>query len=374
MKSRGSFQRLVKIMKAMVLHDYFESLEGGGRLSSILAERLPADLGYGFAKTGHPFLTSRSSGQHDLHAFSRLPLWRQFKLSLAFTYHTDFLKDYETVIYSGFYSPLAVRHHPQGRNILYCHTPPRFIYDQRDFYLSSLPIWLRPALQAFIDYLQPRYEDAVAQMDTIVANSKNVRRRIQHYLGREAVVVYPPCETMRFSWQGDGDYYLSMGRLDPLKRVDLIVEAFLKMPEKRLVVTSGGAELHRLQRLAEHARNIQFTGWLDDVELAKLIGNAIATVYLPKDEDLGMSPLESMAAGKPVIGVAEGGLLETVIPEETGVLLKPPLSLSAICEAVESMTPLRALSMRVACEKQAQRFRTEVFLENMGALIEDVVE
>lgn len=372
MKSRGSFQKFIKIMKVIVLHDYFESLEGGGRLSSILAERLPADLGYGFAKIGHPFLTSRSFGQHDLQAVSRLPLWRQFKLSLAFARHTDFLKDYETVIYSGFYSPLAVRQHPQGRNILYCHTPPRFIYDQRDFYLSSLPIWLRPALQAFIDYLQPRYEDAVAQMDTIVANSENVRRRIQHYLGREAVVMYPPCETTRFSWQGNGDYYLSMGRLDPLKRVDLIVEAFLKMPEKRLVVTSGGAELHNLQRVAKHARNIQFTGWLDDVELARLVGNAIATVYLPKDEDLGMSPLESMAAGKPVIGVAEGGLLETVIPEETGVLLKPPLSVLKICKAVESMTPLRALSMRVACEKQAQCFRTEVFLENIGALIEDV--
>jgi glycosyltransferase involved in cell wall biosynthesis len=361
-------------MKTIVLHDYFESLEGGGRLSSILAERLPADLGYGFAKTGHPFLTSLSSCQHDLQAFSRFPLWRQFKLSLAFAHRTDFLKDYETVIYSGFYSPLAVCQHPQGRNILYCHTPPRFIYDQREFYLGSLPFGLRPALQAFIDYLQPRYENAVAQMDTIVANSENVRQRIQSYLGKKAVVVYPPCETTRFSWQGGGDYYLSMGRLDPLKRVDLIVEAFLKMPEKRLVVTSGGAELYKLQRLAEHARNIQFTGWLNDVELAKLVGNAIATLYLPKDEDLGMSPLESMAAGKPVIGVAEGGLLETVIPEETGVLLKPPLNVSEICKAVEFMTPLRALSMRVACEKQAQRFRTEVFLENIGALIEDVVE
>ena len=75
-----------------------------------------------------------------------------------------------------------------------------------------------------------------------------------------------------------------------------------------------------------------------------------------------------MAAGKPVIGVAEGGLLETVIPGETGALLRPPLSVVEICRAVEFMTPLRALSMRVACEKQAQRFRTEVFLENIGAL------
>lgn len=358
-------------MKTIVLHDYFESMEGGGRLSSILARELPAELGYGFAKKGHPFLSFRSSSQHDLQAFSKFPLWRQFKLSRAFAQRTAFLQNYETVIYSGSYTPLAVHHHPQGQNILYCHTPPRFIYDQRDFYLSSLPVWGRPLLQAFINYLQPRYEEAVARMDVIVANSENVRRRIQHYLGKEAVVVYPPCETTRFRWEGEGDYYLSMGRLDSLKRVELIVQTFLQIPEKRLVVTSGGSELQKLQKLARSARNIEFTGWLDDVQLAKLIGNAIATIYLPKDEDFGMSPLESMAAGKPVIGVAEGGLLETVIPNETGTLLQPPLTLEAIAEAVEFMTPQRALSMQVACERQAQRFQTEVFLDNIRKCVEN---
>ncbi|HDN26011.1 MAG TPA: glycosyltransferase family 4 protein [Thioploca sp.] len=382
-------------MKLIVLHDYFESLEGGGRLSSLLAQGLSADLGYGFARAGHPFLEERGKekgergsvqgerrkgateemnfsessplfpAQHDLRAYSAIPLWRQFKLARAFAQRTAFLNHYDTVIYSGFYTPLAVRHHQQGRNILYCHTPPRFIYDQRDFYLKRLPWFLRPALQAFIHYLQPRYEDAIAQMDLLIANSENVRQRIQHYLSKDAVIVYPPCDTARFVWQGQGNYYLSMGRLDPLKRVDLIIQAFLKMPQKRLIVASGGEELQRLQRLANNAPHIRFTNWLDDTQLAALVGNAIATLYLPKDEDFGMSPLESMAAGKPVIGVAEGGLLETVIAEKTGILLEPPLSTAAICEAVEMMTPRRALMMRRDCEMQAQRFRVEVFLEQM---------
>ncbi len=354
-------------MKVIVLHDYFESLEGGGRLSSVLAQGLPASLGYGFARARHPFLNV-SQPQHDLRAHSAIPLWRQFKLARTFARRTAFLKDYDTVIYSGFYTPLAVPHHPSGRNILYCHTPPRFIYDQRDFYLERLPFYLRPALQAFIDYLQPRYEDAIAQMDILIANSQNVRRRIKHYLGKDALIIYPPCDTARFIWQSQGDYYLSTGRLDPLKRVDLIIKAFLKMPQKRLIVASGGEEFQRLQRLAKNASNIHLTGWLDETQLAALVGNAIATLYLPKDEDFGMSPLESMAAGKPVIGVAEGGLLETMIPEQTGLLLESQPSIEAICQAVESMTPQRALKMREACQAQAQRFRTEVFLDKMKAV------
>jgi len=124
-------------MKTIVLHDYFEALEGGGRLCSVLAQGVGADIGYGFTRPEHPFLHSFAQTQQiDLQSGSRIPLWRQFKLARAFAQHTQFLHSYDTVIYSGFYTPLAVTQHPQGKNILYCHTPPRFIYDQRDFYGS----------------------------------------------------------------------------------------------------------------------------------------------------------------------------------------------------------------------------------------------
>ena len=205
------------LKKTIILHDYFESLEGGGRLSSILAQELPADLGYGFAHFEHPFLNwsqdkirkrKKETGNrlYDLQAYSAIPLWRQFKLARTFAKRTTFLENYETVIYSGFYTPLAVSHHQTGQNILYCHTPPRFIYDQRNFYLNQLPIFLRPALQAFIYYLQPRYENAIAQMDCLIANSQNVQQRIHHYLGKKAYIIHPPCDTNRFVWQGQSDY------------------------------------------------------------------------------------------------------------------------------------------------------------------------
>lgn len=203
-------------MKTIVLHDYFESLEGGGRLSCLLAKGLKADLGYGFSSPNHPFTQAIKSTAtiQDLHAYSRLPLWRQYKLARAFAQRTAFLAQYDTVIYSGFYAPLALSHHRQGKNILYCHTPPRFIYDQRDFYLHQLPIWLRPALQTFIAYLQPRYENALDKMDVIIANSETVRQRVARYLRQDAIVIHPPCNTEQFTWQGQDNYYLSTARLE----------------------------------------------------------------------------------------------------------------------------------------------------------------
>lgn len=354
----------------IVLHDYFEALEGGGRLSTILARNINAAIGYGFAKPHHPFLNQLHK-QHDLKAYSRIPLWRQFQLARAFAHQTAFLNDYQQVIYSGFYTPLAIRHHQHGQNILYCHTPPRFIYDQKDFYLRQLPIPLRPLLAAFTDYLQPRYEQAVRQMDVIIANSKNIQQRIQHYLHQDATVIYPPCDIQRYQWQTQGDYYLSTARLDPLKRVDKIVQAFKLLPHKKLIVASGGSELQKLQRLAQDYENIQFTGWIDDKTLQDLIANAIATIYLPYHEDFGMSPVESMAAGKPVIGVAEGGLLETIRPQQTGFLLSPNFSINDIAQTVQQLDKSTALAMREICEHTAQQFSTERFIEQMRMILDD---
>ena len=153
-----------------------------------------------------------------------------------------------------------------------------------------------------------------------------------------------------------------MGRLDPLKRIDLIIQAFLQMPDKQLIVASGGPHLHYLRQLAHQAKNIRFVGWTTEEQWHQLIGQAIATLYIPKSEDFGMSVVESMAAGKPVIGVAEGGLLETILPGKTGILLDPPPNIAAICQAVNTLTPDKALTMRRACQQQAQQFSLTRFI------------
>ena len=300
-----------------------------------------------------------------------IPGWRTLKGLYNFRCKTGFLDDYDWVIYSGSNAPIAVMNHAEGRNIFYCHTIPRFVYDLKEYYLGSVPFWQRLLLKGLIPYVQRRFEAAMARMDVIIANSENVRGRIRQYLGYDAQVVYPPCDVESYKWREQGDYYLSTARLEPYKRIDLIVKAFKELPDKRLVVSSGGSDLNRLRKLAGDVDNISFVGWQDDQQLKDLVGRAIATVYVPRDEDFGMSPVESMAAGKPVIGIAEGGLLETVVDGETGLLLSPEPTPDKIVEAVRALTPELALGMRQSCEQRATLFSRERFLRDMQAVIDN---
>lgn len=356
--------------KAIFLYDFFEIRGGAERLALVLCKSLGIDLCFGFWADDSYSRTELSDiCSIDLNTYSGLIGWRVVKQIRTFQAKTRFLDRYRISIYSGTYAPLAVCNHPRGPNIYYCHTPPRFIYDQRHFYLSMLPYWQRPMIKVLSSYIQPRYETAIEKMDVIVANSENIRKRIRRYLNKESIVIHPPCDTKGFIWQDQRDYYLSTSRLARLKRVDLIVEAFRRMPDKKLIVLSGGTELYRLRSMAAGSDNIIFTGWVSEKQLRELVNNAIATIYVPKDEDFGISPVESMSAGKPVIGVSEGGLLETVINGETGILLNPDPEPEAIVEAVRCMTPASALKMRSMCEKRSQAFGTEVFLEKMRRLL-----
>ncbi len=306
---------------------------------------------------------------HTLTAPISHPALQAIRLLYAFRHQTGYLSDYDTVIYSGSYAPVAVWNHTDGKNIYYCHTPPRFVYDLKDYYLQQIPYWQQPLLHALIKYVRTRYELAIAQMDSLIANSQNVHRRLLDYLGVSSTVIYPPVNIAHYKWLNAGDYYLSTARLEPYKRVDLIVKAFVDMPDKQLVITSGGSDLSRLEQIANNAANIHFTGWVNDQQLANLVGNAIATIYLPINEDFGISPVESMAAGKPVIGVAEGGLLETVIDQQTGILISAVDHLRII-EAVSGLSSKQAHTMRHDCEQQAQQFSKDRFLQQMGGQIQ----
>ena len=358
-------------MSRYLLYDFLQVAGGAERLMLELAHGLP----------DHRLVVSRVFPEaRALEALEGIevrtlgtpltrPLGPIFEAIHAFRHRTAFLEDAQSVIYSGFYAPFAVHRQRGGRRILYCHTPPRFAYDLRGFFLARYPAPVRPLAAAFFDYVKRHYEEALSRMDTVIANSENVRGRLKRFCGVEAQVVHPPIDTERFRWIEAGDYYLSLARLAPYKRVDLVVRAFLAMPDRKLVVASGGPEEGRLRVLAAGAANIAFTGWTSDRQLLDLVGRARAAIYIPEDEDFGMSPVEAMAAGKPVIGVAEGGVLETVVDGETGLLLPPKPGVEALVEAVERLDGERALAMRGACETGAAAYAAPVFVERMRALL-----
>jgi glycosyltransferase involved in cell wall biosynthesis len=355
----------MKLSDTIILHDAFAFKGGGERLVKILSRDLKADLAYGYCNQNTFNLDDLPGRLINLESESSLPIWRTIKRFHTFRNKTKFLNEYKNVIYTGQNSPLAISSSPKGKNIYYCFTPPRAIYDLKVTHLASQSPSIRLCHALYTSFYQPLYENSIRKMDVILADSKNVQKRIHKFLGLESTVVYPPCDTDKFYWMGQKDYYLSTARLTPYKRVDVIVQAFRKLPQKRLIITSTGPDEKKLKKIAEGFSNIHFTGDINDNELKSLIGNSIATIYIPKDEDFGMSPVESMAAGKPVIGSGEGGLLETVVDGETGWLSSPNISVEELINMLNAATPKLASAMRVSCEKHAAGFRTELFINKI---------
>ncbi|MDB5473466.1 MAG: hypothetical protein JWP99_769 [Devosia sp.] len=355
-----------------IYHDYFAIRGGGERLVLDLANGLDADLIFGF-RGPESYGLGEFPAKHRELAVARLgaikgmmplALYQRFRLE------RERANNYPVRIFSGVAAPFAAPEpSDRGLNVFYCHTPPRFLYDQKAFLSRRSGPIRRIGMATIGPWFQSAYERAVGRMDVIVANSENIRRRVKTYLGHDSMVVYPPVDTANFRWAPAQGYYLSTARLTPLKRIGLIVEAFRGMPDKQLVIASGGDQQNELRALAGNAPNIRFTGWTTDAQLRDLVAGCIATIYIPIEEDFGMSPVESMAAGKPVIGVAEGGLLETIVPDETGLLVPADPSSGDIIAAVQTLSPQVALGMRYACEARAQVFSREKFMERMADVI-----
>lgn len=354
--------------RGSILHDYFDNPDGGGRVALTLAKHLNWPIHCGFSS--ELLTTIPEADQIDIRNIGVRPAYRVLRvLNLVKSWSKFQVTHSNPIVYSGWYAPMAVVNHKDNYNILYCHCPPRYVYDQRDFYRSGVPLYVRPIFDLLVHSIRKRYQNSVKRMDRVIANSSNVSRRLKDYFNIDAEVIYPPCSITAVYTPGSQDYYLSLARHDKLKRVDMIINAFRKMPEKKLVVASGGIETGRLKRLAAGSENIEFTGWLEDGKLRNLIANCRATIYIPRNEDFGMAPVESMAMGKPVIGVAEGGMLETVIDADTGILINENCGIEDIMSGCCKMTADLALDLRNRCTERAARFSTNRFLRDMDNVL-----
>ncbi len=354
-----------------IVHDYLQVNGGAERLVLTLARAWPG-FSLGVSGVYREFSASGELSGVDCRDLSGVAtiLPRIARALTTFSVDRSFLRHPGCVIYSGLFAPLAVRSQRSGKRLCYCHTPPRFAFDREEAYLDRLPFALRLPARAVVARYRTAYLQAIRSMDVVITNSRHVMGRLKRQTGVQAEVVHPPIETRRFRWMAQDGYYVSLGRLEPNKRIDRIVKAFLAMPDKKLVVASGGSEEAALRRLAGSAPNIRFTGWLDDLALAEWIGRSIACLYVPWDEDFGMSAVEAMAAGKPVIACDEGGLRETVTDGQTGFLVPSNPSVESLVQAVGRMTPEVAYAMRAACEVRAGAFALERFLSAMSGYIE----
>ena len=351
--------------KTIILHDTFLYKWWWERLILMMAKSLNADLASGFfSKWSFDLRKEWFKGKIISISNEVFKKWfRHFKLKFAFLFKTKFLKDYETVIFS-WDSISAVRNCSKNmKKIYYCHTPPRYLYDLKEIYIKKVPFLLRPAF-LFVSYIfRKMYERDISKMDLILTNSINTQKRIKKFLWIDSKILYPPVDLDEFKFISQKDYYLSFARLSDAKRVDKVVEAFKKLPDKKLVIIywENDPQREKIFDLAKDCKNIEFKTLPWNVGFSDYVGNCIATIYIPIDEDFWMSPVESMAAGKPVLWVNEGWLKETVIDKKTWVLIPEWAKIEDIIEAVEYLTSEKCLEMRKACETRAREFSLEEF-------------
>ncbi len=202
-----------------------------------------------------------------------------------------------------------------ARHVCYCHTPPRFLW-QTDRYIEQVRRpWKRTALRLATGMLRARDRRDADSVTTFIANSRVTQGRIARVYRRDATVVNPPIDIGEFHRSDAvGDYYLIVSRLIPYKRADIVIESCnrLGLP---LVVVGDGPDFARLEGLA--GPTVTMRGRLPRREVVDLLARCRALVF-PGEEDFGLTPLEAMASGRPVIAYRAGGALETVVEGATG--------------------------------------------------------
>jgi glycosyltransferase involved in cell wall biosynthesis len=274
--------------------------------------------------------------------------------------HLD-VSSYDVIISSHHTVAKAVLRGAHSVHISYCHTPMRALWERTHEELATLPWLVRPLAAAMLGRLRVWDVATVPRVDTFVANSRTTQERIRKHYARESTVVFPPIDIERFTPGDDevGDYYLVASRLVPYKRIDLAVDAAQLAGRKLIVVGDGPG------RAALVARGADVRGHVSDHELVRLMRGARALLF-PQFEDFGMTPVEMMACGRPVIAYGRGGGAETVLDGVTGVLVdeQTPEAFARGIERFESLT----ISPE-ACRRQAETFTEVRFREELREVV-----
>lgn len=276
------------------------------------------------------------------------------------------LTDYEVVVSSSYAVAKGALTSAEQFHVSYTHSPIRYAWDLYFQYLreGGLERGVRSALARMILHYVRLYDASTTnRVDFFIANSKNVARRIWGTYRRRAAVVYPPVDTESFALHIDkDDYYLTMSRLVPYKRIDLIVQAFSAMPKRQLLVIGDGPEYDRIA--AQAGPNVTMLGYQPDEAVQHYMQRARAFVFAA-EEDFGIVPVEAQACGTPVIAYGRGGALETVVAEETGFFFdrQTPQALQEAVRAFEHVRhDLDPVRIRQHAERfSAERFRTEFY-------------
>ena len=306
-----------------MVHDWLTGMRGGERCLEVFCELFPQATIFTLLHVAGS-VSGRIEGMPiESSGLGRVPgvaRWYRFLLpSFPWFIERHDLRGHDLVLSSSHCVAKGVRVPEGALHIAYIYTPMRYVWDLYPEYFGpgrAAPV-PRAVMTLLRRHLQRWDVRTAARVDHFVAISQHVGDRVRRHYGREATVIYPPVDTERFRvGDGSGEFYLVVSAFAPYKRIDLAVQA-CNVLGRPLKIVGGGQDERRLRALA--GPTVEFLGWRSDEAVADLYRRCRAFLF-PGVEDFGITPLEAMASGRPVIAYGRGGALETVVP------LNPPSS------------------------------------------------
>lgn len=310
-------------------------------------------------------------------------LYRKLLFLMPFAIEQFDLSGYDLVISSSYCVAKGVLTGPNQVHVSYCHSPMRYAWDHYHEYLREGKLergplsWLARRQLHKIRTWDVRSSNTV---DHFVANSQFVQARINKFYRRDSEVVFPPVETGLFQLREDKqDFYVAAGRFVPFKRLDLAVEAFSRMPDKRLVLLGDGPEMAKLRDKA--GPNVEFVGFQPPSVVRDYLSRAKAFIF-PSEEDFGIVPVEAQACGTPVIAYRSGGALETVIGIDTvdatrcaptGVFFDEQTA-ESLMSAVQIFEAEQSQFSPLAISEHASAYSPDAFRRNLQNQVEAALQ
>lgn len=374
----------IKDKKIAIVHDFLLDYGGAENVLNTLIKMFPgADI---FALLGdrekikkwNPQLAEKKINYSFVQKFPQFVKKRK-KVLLPFlpTAAENFnLRDYDLVISScGAYSKgIIVK--PKTTHICYLHSPMRYVWDWSREYLEENRLKGKRKLlvRLFLNYLRMWDRSAAQRPDYLIANSKYTAKRIRKYYRRKAEIIYPGVEIGGIeSNNNHEDYFLTVSRLSRYKRVDLMIDAFAKL-NLPLIIVGDGREKEELKKMIPTDRRdkIKIVGWKSREDLVRLYEKCRAFVFAAED-DFGITPIEAMAAGKPVIAYKKGGALETVIEGQTGEFFDCP-EVETLADGVRRFIEKEKNYNSNEIRSRAEEFNKKRFKEKINNFIENLDE
>jgi glycosyltransferase involved in cell wall biosynthesis len=360
-------------MKVAIIHYWLVGMRGGEKVIEALCEMYPqADI---FTHVYVPEMISDRIRQHRVIPtfINSLPraakMYKTYLPLMPLALEQLDLRGYDLVISSESGPAKGIIPPSDALHVCYCHTPMRYIWNMYHDYRSSAGRVARLMMPSLSHYLRMWDVTSAARVDSFVANSATVAKRIQRYYGAESVVIHPPVDTDAFSIADSSelkDYYLMAGELVAYKRPDLAVRAFNEMKLK-LVVIGGGDMLDEVRSLAGPTVTVLGSQPFD---ILKQHYAQCRALIFPGEEDFGMVPVEAMASGRPVVAFGQGGATETVAPGVSGVFFADQ-TVDAISSAVKSLDSIEIDPKKIAAH--AGRFGRAQFFQKMRAHIDSLL-